>query len=91
VLVPAIIALSLLSGLSGFATGLVSLIFIRALMGISEGSFCPTSFAATNDASNPARAALISVCSKHLSAVRTGLRSVACDAAAQGHGLALIL
>lgn len=55
VLVPAIVAFSLLSGLSGFATGLVSLIFIRALMGISEGSFCPTSFAATNDASNPTR------------------------------------
>lgn len=55
VLVPAMVAFSLLSGLSGFATGLVSLIFIRALMGISEGSFCPTSFAATNDASNPAR------------------------------------
>jgi predicted MFS family arabinose efflux permease len=55
VLVPAIVAFSLLSGLSGFATGLVSLIFIRALMGVSEGSFCPTSFAATNDASNPAR------------------------------------
>jgi predicted MFS family arabinose efflux permease len=55
VLVPAIVAFSLLSGLSGFATGLVSLLFIRALMGITEGSFCPTSFAATNDASNPAR------------------------------------
>ena len=55
VLVPAIVGFSLLSGLSGFATGLMSLIFIRALMGITEGSFCPTSFAATNDASNPAR------------------------------------
>jgi len=55
VLVPAIVAFSLLSGLSGFATGLVSLLFIRALMGITEGSFCPTSFAATNDASKPAR------------------------------------
>lgn len=55
VLVPAIIGFSLLSGLSGFATGLVSLLFIRMLMGITEGSFCPTSFATTNDASKPSR------------------------------------
>jgi predicted MFS family arabinose efflux permease len=55
ILVPAILAFSLLSGLSGFAQGLTSLIFIRALMGITEGSFCPTSFAATADASKPTR------------------------------------
>jgi predicted MFS family arabinose efflux permease len=55
VLIPAIIAFSLLSGLSGLAGGLGSLLAIRAVMGISEGSFCPTSFATTNDASNPAR------------------------------------
>lgn len=55
VLIPAMIAFSLLSGLSGFANGLVSLVLIRALMGVTEGSFCPTSFAATNDASKPAR------------------------------------
>ncbi len=55
ILVPAILAFSLLSGLSGFAQGLTSLIFIRALMGITEGSFCPTSFAATADASAPKR------------------------------------
>ncbi|WP_129645698.1 MFS transporter [Peristeroidobacter agariperforans] len=55
ILVPAIIGFSLLSGMSGFAQGLTSLIFIRALMGITEGSFCPTSFAATADASLPTR------------------------------------
>jgi predicted MFS family arabinose efflux permease len=55
VLVPAIFAFSLLSGLSGYASTLVGLISIRAIMGISEGSFCPTSFAATNDASKPSR------------------------------------
>lgn len=55
ILVPAILGFSLLSGLSGFAQGLTSLIFIRALMGITEGSFCPTSFAATADASLPTR------------------------------------
>lgn len=55
VLIPSILLFSLLSGLSGFATGLMSLILVRALMGIMEGSYCPTSFAATNEASEPKR------------------------------------
>ena len=55
VLIPAIIGFSLLSGLSGMATGLLSLVLIRIVMGMTEGSFCPTSFAATNDASHPKR------------------------------------
>ncbi len=55
VLIPAIIGFSLLSGLSGIATGLLSLVAIRVIMGFTEGSFCPTSFAATNDASHPKR------------------------------------
>src|SRR6266849_364846 len=55
VLIPAILLFSLLSGLSGLATGLASLILIRAIMGLTEGSYCPTSFAATNEASAPKR------------------------------------
>ena len=55
VLIPAIIGFSLLSGLSGMATGLMSLVLIRVVMGFTEGSFAPTSFAATNDASHPTR------------------------------------
>jgi predicted MFS family arabinose efflux permease len=55
VLIPAIFVFSLLSGFSGLASGLVSLLAIRALMGVAEGSFCPTSFAATADASHPKR------------------------------------
>ena len=31
------------------------LIVLRALMGVTEGSFCPTSFAATAEASKPTR------------------------------------
>jgi MFS family permease len=58
VLIPAIVLFSLLSGLSGIATGLMSLVIIRAIMGITEGSFCPTSFAATADASEPKRRGL---------------------------------
>lgn len=55
VLIPAIILFSLLSGLSGLATGFLSLILIRSVMGLTEGSFCPTSFAATAEASAPPR------------------------------------
>jgi predicted MFS family arabinose efflux permease len=55
VLIPAIVLFSLLSGLSGLATGFMSLILIRGVMGLTEGSFCPTSFAATAEASLPQR------------------------------------
>jgi predicted MFS family arabinose efflux permease len=55
VLVPAIVGFSLLSGFTGLAQGLSSLILIRASMGVLEGSFCPTSFAATAEASAPIR------------------------------------
>jgi predicted MFS family arabinose efflux permease len=55
VLIPAILVFSVLSGFSGLAGGLLSLLGVRALMGVAEGSFCPTSFAATADASHPKR------------------------------------
>jgi MFS family permease len=58
VLIPAIVLFSLLSGLSGFAVGFISLLSIRSIMGFTEGSFCPTSFAATADASEPKRRGL---------------------------------
>jgi len=55
VLIPAMLAFSLLSGFSGLATGLTTLVLIRVIMGLSEGTFCPTSFATVNDASKPSR------------------------------------
>ncbi len=55
VLIPAILLFSLLSGLSGMASGLMGLIVIRALMGAMEGSYCPTSFTAVAAASRPER------------------------------------
>jgi MFS family permease len=58
VLIPSILGFSVLSGLSGYAGGLASLLVIRAIMGVSEGSFCPTSFATVNDASKPSRRGL---------------------------------
>jgi MFS family permease len=55
ILIPAILLFSLMSGVSGMATGLASLIAIRGLMGLMEGSYCPTSFTATAAAAHPSR------------------------------------
>lgn len=55
ILIPSILLFSLMSGFSGMAGGLTSLILIRALMGATEGAFCPTSFAATAVAAKPSR------------------------------------
>lgn len=55
VLVPAIVGFSLLSGVSGLAVGLTSLLAIRIIMGANEGAFCPVSFAAVSEASRPMR------------------------------------
>lgn len=55
ILLISLVIFSLASGFSGAAMGLTSLILIRALMGISEGAFCPTSFAATAVAAKPSR------------------------------------
>ena len=55
VLIPSIVFFSLMSGFSGVAAGFLGLFAIRALMGVSEGAFCPTSFAATAEASKPTR------------------------------------
>jgi MFS family permease len=59
ILIPSIILFSILSGFSGMATGLVSLLFIRGLMGATEGAYCPTSFAATAVAAKPSRIGLM--------------------------------
>jgi len=55
VLVPALIVFSLLSGFSGMTGGLLAMLAMRALMGVSEGAYCPTSFAAVAEASKPSR------------------------------------
>lgn len=55
VLLPAIVLFSLASGLSALASGLIVFGVIRGLMGVAEGAFAPTSFAATSEASLPAR------------------------------------
>jgi MFS family permease len=55
ILIPSILFFSLMSGFSGMAAGLTSLIAIRGLMGMMEGSYCPTSFTATAAAAHPSR------------------------------------
>jgi predicted MFS family arabinose efflux permease len=55
VLVPAVIFFSLMSGASGMAGGLVSLLLIRAIMGAAEGAVAPTGVAVVVEASHPNR------------------------------------
>jgi predicted MFS family arabinose efflux permease len=55
VLVPAVVGFSLLSALSGMASGLVSLLIIRAIMGIAEGPVAATGVAVAVEASHPNR------------------------------------
>ncbi|CAG4913694.1 MFS transporter [Paraburkholderia gardini] len=55
ILVGTMIAFSLLSGFSGMATGYLSLLLIRGIMGVAEGAFTPASVAATGEASLPSR------------------------------------
>lgn len=55
ILVPATIGFSLMAGVSGLAGSLTALLTIRAIMGITEGAFTPTSFATLAEGSKPAR------------------------------------
>jgi predicted MFS family arabinose efflux permease len=55
ILIPSILLFSLMSGFSGMAAGFTSLLLIRGAMGLMEGSYCPTSFAATAAAAHPSR------------------------------------
>lgn len=55
VIIPALIIFSLLAGLSGLATGVGSLLAIRAMMGFAEGAYTPASIMAALEASKPSR------------------------------------
>ena len=58
VLVPSVVAFSLMSALSGVATGFLSLLIIRAVMGIAEGPVASTGVAVAVEASHPSRRGL---------------------------------
>ena len=55
VVVGAILVFSVLVGVSGLATGLASLLVIRAIMGLADGAYTPPSIIATIEASEPSR------------------------------------
>ncbi len=55
VLVPAVLLFSVMSALSGMVTGLLSLMLIRIVMGVSEGAVAPTGVATAVEASHPSR------------------------------------
>lgn len=55
IIIPAVILFSLLAGASGLATGLLSLLLIRAVLGLAEGAYTPASIIATMTASKPSR------------------------------------
>jgi len=58
VIVPAVVGFSLIVGVTGFATGLGTLLLLRALVGLSEGAFAPAAIVAAAQASKPSRVGL---------------------------------
>jgi MFS family permease len=55
VAIPALVVFSIMSALTGMATGMVSLVIVRAVMGATEGAYLPACTAATNEAAAPTR------------------------------------
>jgi predicted MFS family arabinose efflux permease len=55
VLVPALVIFSLMAGLSGAVASIAALLFLRAVMGATEGAYLATSVAAAGEASLPRR------------------------------------
>ncbi len=58
ILIWSIILFSLMGGVTGLATGMVFFIVVRTLLGLMEGAYTPTSFAAVAVASKPTRRGL---------------------------------
>jgi MFS family permease len=57
-IVPAVIGFSLMAGFSGLAGGITALLVLRALMGVFEGAYTPTSFVTIAEGSKPSRLGL---------------------------------
>lgn len=55
VLIPAMITFTAIVGVSGLASGVLSLVMLRGCMGIAEGAFAPACITATLKASKPSR------------------------------------
>lgn len=55
ILIPSLLLLSVFSGITGLAGGLVTMLMLRGILGIFEGAYAPTSFATVKDVSHPKR------------------------------------
>jgi MFS family permease len=55
VIIPAVVVFSLLVGATGLVGGLVSLLLVRAIMGVAEGACVPAANVAAIEASRPSR------------------------------------
>jgi MFS family permease len=58
VVLAAILVFSVLVGISGLASGLTTLLLLRAVMGVADGAYTPPSIVATLEASKPTRQGL---------------------------------
>ena len=58
ILIWSIVGFSALGGVSGLATGMTFFIMVRSVLGLMEGAYTPTSFAAVAVASKPSRRGL---------------------------------
>jgi MFS family permease len=58
IILPATIVFSVLSWVTGFATGIASLLGIRSVMGLAEGAFFPAAIATVAEESTPSRRGL---------------------------------
>jgi MFS family permease len=58
ILIWAIVGFSALGGVSGLASGMMFFIMVRTILGLMEGAYTPTSFAAVAVASKPSRRGL---------------------------------
>jgi len=60
VAIPALVFFSLMAGATGLASGLMSLLLVRAALGVAEGAYVPASLIAVVEASRPDRRGLAS-------------------------------
>lgn len=58
VIIPSVLFFSILVATTGLAAGLVSLLIVRAVMGLAEGAYVPSSIVTTVEASHPKRIGL---------------------------------
>ncbi|BCW58575.1 MFS transporter [Arthrobacter sp. StoSoilB20] len=58
IMVPALVIFSICSALTGFFTSVIAILVVRTILGMAEGAFTPTIYAAMVEASHPKRRGL---------------------------------